>query len=157
MNNELTDLQKQIIAHLQGDLPMSKEPYKEISDKLGISQERLFDEISFMKQQGLLRRIGAILKHRHAGFNANAMVAWKVPDHLVNEVGKTFACFKEASHVYLRPTYPEWPYNLYTMIHGYSKEECEEIVRQMSKKTNLTEYQLLYSTKEYKKSSMTYF
>ncbi|ACB84713.1 Lrp/AsnC family transcriptional regulator [Natranaerobius thermophilus] len=155
--NKLTNLQKQIVTQLQGDLPSSKQPYRDIANQLGISEEKLLAEIKNMKEQGLLRRIGGIIKHRQAGFKANAMVAWEVPNNQVEQVGNQMARFQEASHVYLRPTYPDWPYNLFTMIHAETRDECEKIAREMSRITGIENYELLYSTKEYKKTSMTYF
>ncbi len=154
---ELTELQKQIVASMQGNVPMSKEPYRDIADSLGISEDQLLEELQLLREQGFLRRVGAILRHREAGYNANAMVAWQVPEDHVDQVGELLSEFTAASHVYQRPTYPDWPYNLFTMIHAASEEECHKIASEMSKTAGVTEYKLLFSTKEYKKTSMTYF
>lgn len=153
----MDELEKKIVSRLQGDIPLREEPFKEIAKELGIEERFLLSKLFDMKEEGLLRRVGAILRHRQAGFEANAMVAWKVPGEKVDKVGKIMAKFKEASHVYERPTYPEWPYNIFTMIHSTTVEECEKIIEEISRVTGISEYKRLYSTREYKKTSMQYF
>ena len=150
-------LQKKLIKALQGDIPLEKEPFREIAVELGLSQEELLEQIKGLKEQGILRRLGAVLYHRQAGFVANAMVAWKVPDEKADSTGELFASFSEASHVYRRPAYPEWPYNLYTMIHGTSREDCESTIENMARKVGVDDYKILYSTREFKKTSMRYY
>ena len=153
----LEEIKKKIVSRLQGDIPIEKEPFKKIAGELGLDEDELLAKLKEMEEEGMLRRVGAILRHREVGFEANAMVAWQVPDSKIEEVGKIMAGFEEASHVYLRPSYPEWPYNLFTMIHSTSKEECERIIEEMSKASGIEDYKYLYSTKEYKKTSMEYF
>ncbi|UMZ73210.1 hypothetical protein ACONDI_00763 [Natranaerofaba carboxydovora] len=153
----MEEIKKKIVSSLQGDIPIEKEPFKNIASELGLDEDELLVKLKEMKKEGTLRRVGAILRHREVGFEANAMVAWQVPDSKVDEVGKIMAGFEEASHVYLRPTYPDWPYNLFTMIHSTSKDECEKIINNMSEASGIEEYKYLYSTKEYKKTSMEYF
>ena len=155
---DLSERQKQIIGKLQGDLPLSSlEPYREIAAELGISCQELIDELKAMQETGMLRRMSAILGHHRAGYESNVMIAWLVPEERVEEVGETMATFEAASHVYERPTKPDWPYNLYTMVHGNTREQCEQIARNMSKETGITTYTMLYSVKEFKKTSMIYF
>ncbi|MCW3491146.1 siroheme decarboxylase subunit beta [Dethiobacter alkaliphilus] len=154
---QITDLDKKIISRLQGDLPLQPNPYAAVAEEVGITEEELLQKINAYLRSGILRRMGTILRHHKAGFNANAMCGWNVPAEKVEEVGPIMAQFKEASHVYHRPTYPDWPYNLFTMLHGKSKEDLEEVAAQISKETGITDYKLLYSTKEYKKTSMKYF
>ena len=153
----LTDLDKKIIARLQGDLPLVVEPFVAVAREVGISEEELLQRINDYLQAGVLRRMGTILRHHKAGFNANAMCAWNVPDEQAEEVGQVMAEFREASHVYQRPTYPDWPYALFTMLHGKSQEDLEQVAEAISKRVGITDYKLLYSTKEYKKTSMKYF
>lgn len=148
---------KKIVSRLQGDIPIEKAPYKRIAKELGLEEEELLAKLDEMKEQGVLRRVGAILRHREVGFEANAMVAWRVPEGREDEVGKVLAGFSQASHVYLRPAYPEWPYNVYTMLHCTSREECDKLIRKMSKSAGIRDYKYLYSIKEYKKASMEYF
>ena len=106
---------------------------------------------------GIIRRFGATLRHQEAGFKANAMIAWKAPEGTIGEMGKTLARFREVSHCYHRAPKGDWPYNLYAMVHGGSRDECREIAERMSSATGLTEYAVLFSEKEFKKTSMEYF
>ncbi len=150
-------LQKKIVTALQGDIPLEKEPFKEVAHELGLTQDELLKYLKHMKSEGSLRRVGAVLYHRHAGYVANAMVAWKVPDDMIDKTGYVLASFMEASHVYRRPAYPQWPYNIYTMIHGTSRESCENTVQRMARAVGIDDFIILYSTREFKKTSMTYY
>jgi DNA-binding Lrp family transcriptional regulator len=101
--------------------------------------------------------MAAVLHHREAGFRANAMGVWAVPAGRAEEVGPIMASFKGVSHCYLRPTYPDWPYSIFTMVHGQEAADCQRIIDAISAATGITEYALLYSTKEYKKVRLKYF
>ena len=153
----LDERDKAIIQWLQGELPLKEAPYKEIANSLGMAEEEVLGRIATLLARGYLRRIGAILYHQKAGFKANAMVVWQVPSEQVERVGKIMASFAEVSHCYERPTYPQWPYNLFTMIHGRDNNQCQKVAEAISRKTGIKEYQLLFSIKELKKTSMTYF
>lgn len=150
-------LEKRIISLLQGDIPLTPTPYTDMALMLGIEEELLLAKIKEFKEKGILRRIGAILYHQEAGYAANSMCAWKVPPERVSEVGEIMATFSQASHVYQRPTYDDWPYNLFTMIHGRTRDECEKVSREISLKTGIEDYILLDSKREFKKVSMEYF
>ena len=152
-----SSLEKSIISLLQGDLPLIPTPYADMASELGIGEELLLAKIKEFKEKGIVRRIGAILYHQRAGYNANSMCAWEVPPERVDEVGGIMATFPQASHVYQRPTSHDWPYNLFTMIHGRTRQECEAVSRDISRKTGIGNYILLYSTREFKKTSMEYF
>lgn len=154
---QLTDLDKKIISRLQGDLPLQADPFDVVAKEIGITTDELLQKINQYVETGVARRMGTILRHHKAGYNANAMVGWRVPEEKVEEVGNIMAAFREASHVYLRPTYPDWPYNLFTMLHGKSMEELEQVSKAISERTGITDYRLLYSTREFKKTSMKYF
>lgn len=154
---KLSDLDKKIISLLQGDLSLSPEPFKDLAAEVGIAEDVLLEKISDYKQRGILRRLGAILYHRKAGYRVNAMCCWYVPPQLIDITGQIMASFREASHVYHRVIHPEWPYSIYTMIHGHSREELEHIVNLMAEKTKINDYILLYSNREFKKTSMKYF
>ncbi|MDW7651662.1 MAG: Lrp/AsnC family transcriptional regulator [Bacillota bacterium] len=154
---QLTDLDKKIISRLQGDLPVEAEPFAAVAAEVGITEEELFAKMEAYLESGVMRRLGTILRHHKAGYNANAMCGWAVPDELVDKVGPVMAEFREASHVYLRPTYPDWPYNLFTMLHGKSPEDLERVAGQIAERTGINDYKLLYSTREFKKTSMKYF
>ena len=153
----LTDLDKKIIARLQGDLPLQAEPFAAIAAEVGITESQLLEKLEAYLTAGVMRRLGTILRHHQAGYSANAMVGWAVPAELVEKVGNLMATFSAASHVYLRPSYPDWPYNLFTMLHGKSAEELEKTAAEISERTGITDYKLLYSTREFKKTSMKYF
>lgn len=154
---EITELDKNIIRLLQEDLPLCPEPYKQLAEDLGIEEKELLDKIQHYIDSGIIRRLGAVLRHRKAGITANAMVVWAVEPQKSIEIGKTMAAFSEVTHCYERPTYPDWPYNLFTMVHGNSKEDCYKIADKISKTCNIQNYQLLFSSKELKKTSMKYF
>lgn len=153
----ISELDKKIIRKLQDDLPLSSEPFKEIADSLEISEEELLTKIQTYLDQGIIRRFGAALRHREAGYTANAMVVWEVDEEKTLEVGNKMAQFPEVTHCYQRPTYPDWPYNMFTMVHGKTKEECYEIAAKISDKIEVKNYKLLFSTDELKKTSMKYF
>ena len=153
----LDKFDKNIVRRLQEDIPLEKEPYKTIAEELGITEDELFKRINNLRDKGALRRIGAILYHRKAGFYHNAMVVWTVPDNRSAEIGSFMASLPSISHCYKRVTLDNWQYNMYTMIHGQTTEECEAIVSTISKQTGINEYKILYSIKELKKTSMKYF
>ncbi len=151
------DIDKKIIQMSQGDLPVDPRPFAALAQEVGITEEEVVGRIKLLKERGVIRRFGATLRHQEAGFNANAMVAWKVPEDKINEAGKTMADFREVTHCYQRRTEKDWAYNMYTMIHGDSKEECYQIARKISEKTGIKDYLLLFSEKEFKKTSMQYY
>ena len=153
----LNDLDKKIIARLQGDLPLQAEPFAAIAAEVGISESELLEKLEAYLAAGVMRRLGTILRHHQAGYSANAMVGWAVPAELVETAGQVMATFSAASHVYLRPTYPDWPYNLFTMLHGKAPDELEKTAAEISERTGITAYKLLYSTREFKKTSMKYY
>ncbi len=153
----LTDLEKQVIASVQGDLPVSAHPYSEIAARLGVSEDLVLQTLKDLCDRGVIRRFGATIRHQRSGFNANAMVAWCVDEKCVEEAGEIFAAFMEVSHCYRRDPASNWPYNLYTMVHANDEVACRSIAHKMSEKTHVTEYTLLFSRKELKKTSMAYF
>ena len=110
-----------------------------------------------MQERGLLRRVAAILYHRRAGFSANGMGVWKVPDEQILEVGRQMAAVRGISHCYQRPTYADWPYSVFTMAHGRSKEECDAILDSIAETHGITERATLYSSTEFKKIRLLYF
>jgi DNA-binding Lrp family transcriptional regulator len=153
----LTELENEIIASIQGDIAITERPYLEIAQKLGISEETLLEKLKGLCDRGVIRRFGATIYHQRSGFQANAMVAWKVDEDRIDEAGEKMASFNEVSHCYRRNPTVDWPYNLYTMIHAKDEESCREIARTMSIKTEINTYSLLFSRKELKKTSMKYF
>lgn len=154
---ELTELDRQIVRALQDDIPLVEEPYALIAQELGVSQEELLARIKVMKEKGILRRFGATLRHQKAGYVANAMSAWVAPEEKVEELGRALSSYPQVTHCYEREVRGSLPYNVYAMIHGRNQEECVRIAREVSRKTGITDYVLLFSSKENKKSSMQYF
>ncbi len=154
---ELTPEHIAVIKALQKDIDVVSEPFKKITEELDISYERLFEIATELKESGVMRRFATILNHRKAGFGANAMSVWSVPEEKGEEIGRQMAEFSAVSHCYLRPSYPNWPYNLFAMIHGKSQEECDSLIEEMAKESGLTEYGKLYSTREFKKQRLVYF
>jgi DNA-binding Lrp family transcriptional regulator len=153
----IDELDKKIIALLQKDLPLDPRPFAIMADGIGITEDQFMNRVKSMVKRGVIRRFGATLYHQEAGFSSNAMVAWVVPDDKIEETGRIMAEFREVTHCYERKPQKGWKYNLYTMIHGDNREECHEIARRMSSTTGIDEYALLFSEKEFKKTSMEYF
>jgi siroheme decarboxylase len=154
---ELSDFDVAVIRELQGDMPVVPEPYRPTADALGVPVERLLDHLDGMRERGALRRVAAILFHRRAGFSANGMGVWKVPDERIVELGPRMAAFRGISHCYQRPTYQDWPYSVFTMAHGRSKEECDAILDAIAEGTGIKERATLYSSTEFKKIRLLYF
>ncbi len=125
--------------------------------RVGIAEEEFFAVADRLKAHGYMRRMAAVLHHREAGFRANAMGVWVVPAERADEVGQIMGSFKGVSHCYLRPTYPDWPYSVFTMVHGQDARDCQEVIDAIAHATGIGEYALLYSTKEYKKIRLRYF
>ncbi|HYN91661.1 MAG TPA: hypothetical protein VER75_07050, partial [Thermoleophilaceae bacterium] len=124
---------------------------------LGLSQEQLFEHLESMRERRALRRVAAILFHRRAGFSANGMGVWQVPEERIIELGPRMASFRGISHCYQRPTYADWPYSVFTMAHGRSKEECDAILDSIAEDTGIDERRTLYSSTEFKKVRLRYF
>ena len=138
-------------------MPVVPEPYDDAAAQLGISTDRLLEHLEGMRERKALRRVAAILFHRRAGFSANGMGVWKVPEDRIMELAPRMAAFRGISHCYQRPTYADWPYSVFTMAHGRSKEECDAILDSIAEATGISERATLYSSTEFKKVRMLYF
>jgi siroheme decarboxylase len=147
-----------VVRATQGDMPVVAEPYAPAAAELGIGVDALLGHMQGMRERGLLRRVAAILFHRRAGFSANGMGVWKVPDDRILEIGKRMAAFRGISHCYERPTYADWPYQIFTMAHGRSKAECDAILDAIETEIGCIEDRAtLYSSTEFKKIRLLYF
>jgi DNA-binding Lrp family transcriptional regulator len=146
-----------VIRALQGDMPVVEEPYAAAAAELGMTQERLLDHLAGMQERGLLRRVAAILYHRRAGFSANGMGVWEVPEEQIFDIGCRMAAFRGVSHCYQRPTYEDWPYSVFTMAHGRSKQECDAVLDAIAEQTGISNRATLYSSTEFKKIRLLYF
>ena len=153
----VSELDKKVIRALQGEFPLVAEPYKEMAETIGISEELFLERVQALEAQKKIRKMGAVLRHREVGFKANVLVAWVVPQERLDEVALQMASHPAVTHCYDRTTAPGWPYNLYTMVHGRSREECEAIARELGEENGVTERTMLYSKREWKKTSMKYF
>ena len=154
---ELTPLHHKVIALAQNDIPIVSEPFKETVKALGLTYEAFFGILNELKEAGVMRRFAGILNHRKAGFNANAMVVWDIDERKGEEIGRKAAEFSAVSHCYLRPKYANWPYNLFTMVHGKTTEETNAIIAEMALEIEHFSRRPLYSTREFKKVRIKYF
>ena len=153
----LTEEDIRFIRIMQEDLPMLEMPYTVWAEQAESTEEALFTWARKMEHLGYMRRFAAILHHRNAGFLANAMVVWEVPQEQVDIVGEQMALFREVSHCYRRPVYPSWPYPLFTMIHAQTHSACMDVVKRIEDRVGRFPHKSLFSTKEYKKIRVKYF
>lgn len=154
----LTPAEVKAVRELQDDVPVESRPFARAAERLGWREEELLDLGSSFIRRGLMRRFAAVIRHRSAGFAANAMGVWVVPEPEVERVGTVMGSVAGVSHCYQRPSYPpEWPYNIFTMVHGRSLDDCRKILNAISQRTGIQNYDLLLSTKEYKKARVKYF
>ena len=144
----------QIIKLTQNGISITSEPFKEIAKQLGISEEEIIRRINNLQYEGIIRRFGASIGHRVIGITANAMCTWNVPDERVEDVGAIMAGFPEVTHCYERPKRQDWPYNLYTMVHAYTRHECTKAAEQISRATGIKDYKILFSEREFKKTGV---
>lgn len=146
------------VRALQKDLALVPRPFVEAAQSLGLSEEALLDRAREMQSAGIMRRFGAVLRHRQVGYTANGMACWIVPEAQIEEMGSRAAQFPQVSHCYHRPSrLPRWPYTLFTMIHGHTKNEVESVVAQIAQAIGIERYEVLYSTHEFKKERIRYF
>ena len=153
----LTELEKRVIAAIQGDMPVVARPYLQIANRLGIDEAQLLEILRDLTRRGVIRRFGATLRHQKSGYAANVMVAWQVSEERIDEVGRIMASFRAVSHCYRRNPTERWPYNLYTMVHGKDEAGCRRTAKKMSEKSGVSSFAMLFSRRELKKTSMKYF
>jgi DNA-binding Lrp family transcriptional regulator len=148
-----------VIRALQGPMEVVDRPYDAAAEEAGMSTEDFLSHLGGMVDRKLLRRVAAILFHRRAGFSANGMGVWRVPEEKILEAGARMAAVRGISHCYQRPTYPDWPYSVFTMAHGRSKEECDAILDRIADEHGLQgeDRAVLYSSTEFKKVRLHYF
>ncbi len=148
---------KRIISALCGDLPESLTPFGDIAGSLGLPEKELLSRIEEFRTSGLLRRLGATVNQRRIGLHANAMVAWRIADERIEEAAEAIISLRAVSHCYQRETRPGWPYNLYAMIHCKTRQQCGELAASVARSVKCDEYRLLFSEREFRKSSPQYF
>jgi len=154
---ELSDLEIATIRVVQEDLPLVERPFAAYAELIGTDEQTVLDLLASFKERKLMRRFAAVMNHRSAGFKANAMGVWAVPEDQLDEIGPQMAGFALVSHCYRRPTYDDWPYSVFTMVHGKNGTECEATIAAIAAETGVSEYALLWSVKEYKKTRVRYF
>jgi siroheme decarboxylase len=154
---ELSEQDLAVIRATQGPMEAASEPFVPAARELGMPVRGLLDHLEGMRERKALRRVAAILFHRRAGFSANGMGVWKVPEERILELGPRMASYRGISHCYQRPTYPDWPYSVFTMAHGRSKQECDAILDTIASDTGIDERRTLYSSTEFKKIRLLYF
>ena len=152
-----TEEDKDFIRELQKDMEIIDEPFVKAANNLGITENELFEKMKQYEDTGVMRRFAAILRHRKVGFTANGMIVWKVPEDRISEVGEKLGAFPQVSHCYERPTYPDWPYNVFSMIHCKTHDEAHEMAKTIQNQINVPEYQILFSSREFKKIRVEYF
>jgi siroheme decarboxylase len=153
----LTPLEVAAIGVVQEDLPLVERPFAAMGERIGCDEATVLELLDSFRDRKLMRRFAAVMNHRSAGFKANAMGVWAVPDEQLDTLGPQMAGFALVSHCYRRPTYEDWPYSVFTMIHGKNARDCEATVAAISDDTGVRDYDLLWSVKEYKKTRVRYF
>jgi DNA-binding Lrp family transcriptional regulator len=154
---EVTPEDVETIRATQGAMEVRSDAYAPAAQRLGVPVSEVLRRLESLRERGGLRRVAAILYHRRAGFSANGMGVWAVPDEEILDTGKRMAAFRGISHCYQRPTYADWPYSVFTMAHGRSKEECDAVLDAIASATGIEQRATLYSSTEFKKVRMLYF
>jgi DNA-binding Lrp family transcriptional regulator len=154
---DMTPLHHEVVRLIQNDIQITQEPFAQMIEELDISYDRFFEIVDELQKSGVMRRFASILNHRKAGFNANAMVAWDIDEEKGDEIGKISASFSAVSHCYLRPKYDNWQYNLFTMIHGKTDDDTNQVIEDISKEIEYKSNIALYSSREFKKVRIKYF
>lgn len=156
MHRQMSSAELKILQGLQNGLPATPTPYQDLAKQIKVETGELLNILRKWKQEGKLRRIGAVVNHFKVGFTAGALVIWRVEPERIDEVATKLARFKEVSHAYERTTADNWPYNVYTMVHGESKEHLNGIIKRMSEACGVTNYRVLATEKELKKTPPRY-
>jgi siroheme decarboxylase len=154
---DLSDLDRRTIGVVQEDLPLVEYPFDAYGEMIGLSGAEVLTQLTKFKERKWMRRFAAVMNHRTAGYKANAMGVWAVPEDRLEKIGPAMAGFAAVSHCYRRPTYEDWPYTVFTMVHGRTARDCEATIEAISRETDVTEFALLWSIKEYKKVRVRYF
>lgn len=152
-----TDEDKKYVRELQKDLNIIDRPFLKSADILGVTEDELFEKIHYYENIGVIRRFAAILRHRDVGFVANGMIVWKVPEDRIDDVGAKLGAFPQVSHCYQRPSYPDWPYNVFSMIHCKSHDEAGDVAKIIQNQIDVNDYTILFSEREFKKTRVQYF
>lgn len=156
---DIAEIDEVLISLLQKGLPISKTPYADIGKEIGMTEDEVIHRIRVLKESKIIKRLGVVVRHHELGYKANAMTVWNIDDDKVTKLGKCMAKFDFVTLCYQRPRrLPEWPYNLFTMIHGKTRDEVVANIDLMADKCRLdaTEYQVLFSTQRFKQRGAIY-
>jgi len=153
----IDELDKALLKEIQGDLAVEARPFLRIARKLDLTENQVLGRIRELIDRGVIRRFGVTIRHQISGFQANAMAAWFVAEERVEEVGRLVAAYPQVTHCYHRKSMGSWKYNLFAMIHGATRDECTQVAREVAENAGIEEYELLFSDREHKKTSMRYF
>lgn len=149
-------IDRKLLVEAEKGLPLTAEPFHEIAAKAGITPQEAITRLQQLQKEGTIRRFGASFRPNNIGFTANALVAWKVPEEHVAEIGLRFSNHSEISHCYERKIIEgKWEYNLYTVMHAHKRGAIEQLVKLLSNETALTDYLILYSTRNLKSKKLT--
>lgn len=152
-----TEEDKNYIRELQKDLEITERPFLKAAQNLGITEEQVLEKAKYYEEIGVMRRFAAILRHREAGFLANGMIVWKVPEERIEQVGAQLGSFPQVSHCYQRPVYQDWPYNVFSMVHCKSNDDAQKIAQEIESQIDVHDYKILFSSREFKKTRVEYF
>lgn len=152
----ISDEDRALLVELQRDLPLVSRPFRDMAWRLGLDDDTLLERCRTLQHLGVVRRLGASVNHRRAGFQGNGMACWIVPPERVSDIGPKLAALPEVSHCYERATNPQWRHNVFAMIHGRAREDCAGIARAASRELGLDEPMVLFSTREFKKERVRY-
>lgn len=152
-----TEEDKKFIRELQKDLEITERPFLKSAQSLGVTEDQLLEKAMYYEEIGVMRRFAAILRHREAGFVSNGMIVWKVPNERIEQVGAKLGSFPQVSHCYQRPVYPDWPYNVFSMIHCKSNDDAQKVAQEIQSQIDVHDYKILFSSREFKKTRVEYF
>ena len=153
---ELSESERLVLKALIEGIPLVPEPFKLIAERLSLTEEGVLKAVQSLLKKGIIRRLGATIRHNRAGYSANALVAWRVPENRVEEVGKLLSQKAFISHCYLRPPLPDWDYNIYTMFHAKNEKELLELISSVAKEIKIDTYEILFTEKEIVRKHATY-
>jgi len=155
----LSEADRKVVAGIQSGLPLVSRPYAEIGKAIGMPENEVIERVQELRERGLIKRMGVIVRHHELGYRANAMVVWDIPDEQVSELGKCMGCFEFVTLCYRRPrVLPDWPYNLFTMIHGRNREEVMDKLAFLIRRCDLSDisHNVLFSRRRFKQRGAVY-
>lgn len=154
---QLTEEEKRIVRLTQEDLPIAPRPFAPVAEALGMTEAELLRRLQALQEEGIMRRFAAVLRHQEAGFESNGMVCWRPPEDRIEATGEALAADPRVSHCYWRPSFDDWPYPVFSMVHAQAREDVERIARELSEQVGVPDYAILFSVREYKKERVKYF